>query len=84
MGLPKESVKRPVLTIVIFSGLVFLGIISLTRLPVELYQGLSSGIVSIIIRARGGLAPVEVEHMITRQVEEAVSTANRLKAMYSN
>jgi len=84
MGLPSVSVKKPVLISCLFLGLVFLGGLSATRLPVELYQGVSSGIVSIIIRARGGLAPVEVERMITRQVEEAVSTANHLKAMYSS
>lgn len=84
MSLPSESVKRPVLIGIVFMGFVFLGSVSLLRLPVELYQGLQSGIVSIIIRARGGLAPREVEHMITRPVEEAVSTVSRLKAMYSN
>lgn len=84
MGLPAAAVKRPVLTTVLFLCMIFLGIVSSIHLPVELYQGLSSGIVSIIIRARGGLAPIEVERMITRQVEESVSTADRLKTMYSN
>ncbi|MEK6610994.1 MAG: efflux RND transporter permease subunit, partial [Gemmatimonadota bacterium] len=36
------------------------------------------------LRARGGLPPVEVERMITRPIEETVSTVNRLKNMYSN
>ncbi|MBI4388043.1 MAG: efflux RND transporter permease subunit, partial [Candidatus Omnitrophica bacterium] len=84
MSFPSQAVKRPVFTSVIFLSLVFLGIVSLLRLPVELYQGVSSGIISIIIRARGGLAPREVEHMITRPVEEAVSTVGKLRAMYSN
>ncbi len=84
MGLPAQSVNRPVFVTVFFLGLILLGIISLFRLPIELYQGTSSGIVSIIIRARGGLSPREVEQMITRPVEEAVSTVSRLKAMYSN
>ena len=84
MALPQIAVKRPVLVVVFFSGLIFLGILSLFRLPVELYQGSSSGVISIIIRARGGLAPIEVEHLITRPVEESVSTVSRLRAMYSN
>jgi len=84
MGLPSASVKRPVLVTVIFAGLIFLGLLSMLHLPVELYQGSSSGVISVIIRARGGLAPVEVEHLITRQVEEAVSTVSHLKTMYSN
>lgn len=84
MGLPSVSVKRPVFVSVIFTGLTFLGLLALFHLPVELYQGSASGIVSVIIRARGGLAPVEVEHLITRPVEEAVSTVSHLKTMYSN
>src|SRR3989338_1525276 len=84
MGLPTISVKRPVFTIVIFATLILLGFIALFLLPVELYQGASRGVVSIIIRARGGLPPIEVERMITHPVEEAVSTASHLKTMYSN
>ncbi len=84
MGLPTVSVKRPVLIWVIFAGLILLGFISLFLLPIELYQGTSNGIISIIIRARGGLPPLEVERMITHPVEEAVATVTYLKDMYSN
>ncbi len=84
MGLPSLSVKRPVLIWVIFFSLILLGSISLFLLPVELYQGTSRGIISIIIRARGGLPPLEVERMITHPVEEAVATVTYLKNMYSN
>ena len=84
MSLPRVSVKRPVLIWVIFATLIILGMIALFTLPIELYQGQSRGIISIIIRARGGLPPVEVERMITNPVEESVSTTSRLKNMYSN
>lgn len=84
MGLPSALVKRPVLVWVIFASLILLGLIFLFTLPVELYQGTSRGIISIIIRARGGLPPLEVERMITHPVEEAVATVSNLKDMYSN
>ena len=84
MGLPSASVKRPVLIWVIFASLLLLGFVSLFFLPIELYQGSSRGIISIIIRARGGLPPLEVERMITHPVEEAVATVTYLKDMYSN
>lgn len=84
MSLPSAAVKRSVLTWVFFAGLAFLGFISLFTLPVELYQGKSHGIISIIIHARGGLSPVDVEQTMTRPVEEAVSSASFLKNMYSN
>lgn len=84
MSLPAFSVKRPVFIWVFFAAFILLGLISLFTLPVELYQGTSKGIISIIIRARGGLPPVEVERMITHPVEESVSTVSHLKNMYSN
>jgi len=84
MGLPKVAVGRPVLIWVVFGGIMMLGLISVFMLPVELYQGASRGIISIIIRARGGLPPIAVEQMITKVVEESVSTVSNLKSMYSN
>jgi len=69
---------------VIFMVMVIMGCISLVRLPVELYQGQSQNIVSIVIHARGGLSPVEVEKRITKPVEEAVATVSRLKGLYSS
>ncbi|MBI3307696.1 MAG: efflux RND transporter permease subunit [Candidatus Omnitrophica bacterium] len=84
MGLPSVSIQRPVLTAMIFVAFIILGVISLTRLPVELYQGQNQGVVSIIVRARGGLAPVDVEKNITKPIEEAVATVSHLKNLYSN
>src|SRR3989338_5177853 len=84
MSVPRFAVNRPVLITVLFAAIILLGVISLFMLPIELYQGSSRGIISIIIRARGGLPPIEVERMITRPVEEAVSTVSNLKTMYSN
>lgn len=84
MGLPTFSIRRPVLTTMLFVILLLFGIISLTRLPVELYQGQNQGIISIIVRARGGLPPPEVEKAITKPIEEAVATVSHLKSLYSS
>lgn len=84
MGLPTFSMQRPVMTAMVFAGVVLLGIISLFRLDVELYQGQNQGIISIVIRARGGLHPVEVEKRITRPIEEVMATVSRLQNLYSS
>ncbi len=84
MGLPSVSIQKPVLVAMIFTGAVMLGLISLGRLPVELYQGQNPGVVSIIVRARGGLPPPEVEKSITKPVEEAVATVSHLKGLFSS
>lgn len=84
MGLPTISIQKPVLVAMVFIGSVMLGLISLGRLPVELYQGQNPGVVSIVVRARGGLPPPEVEKSITKPIEEAVATVSRLKSLYSS
>ncbi len=84
MGLPSFSVKRPVLTAMVFLAVLILGIVSVFQLQVELYQGENRGIISIIVRVRGGLPPVEVEKLITKPVEEAVATVTHLKSLYSH
>src|SRR3989338_2062824 len=84
MGLPTIAIRKPVLVAMIFWACIILGLISLFRLPIELYQGQNQGIISIVVRARGGLAPIEVEKSITRPIEEAVATVSKLKTLYSS
>ncbi len=84
MGLPSMALKRPVMVLMFFAALIMLGFIALVRLPVELYQGQNQGIISIIVRARGGLAPIEVEKSITKPIEESIATVSNLKSLYSN
>ncbi|MGB2661808.1 MAG: efflux RND transporter permease subunit [Candidatus Omnitrophota bacterium] len=83
MSLSRFSITKPITTIMIFSALCLMGVISLTRLPVELYPDISFGQISIIINIRGGIPPTEVESMVSKPVEEAVSTVSHLERMMS-
>ena len=84
MGLPSFSVKHPVFTSMIFLCILIMGIVSVFQLQVELYQGESKGIISVIVRVRGGLPPAEVEKLITKPVEEAVATVSHVNNLYSH
>jgi HAE1 family hydrophobic/amphiphilic exporter-1 len=84
MGLPKFSVKKPVTVIMIISALLMLGMISLTKLKVELYQNAGRGIISILTSVRGGMPPREVEDLVTRPIEEAAGTVGNVQAIYSS
>lgn len=84
MGLPALSVRRPVMTGMIFFAILVLGLVSVFRLQIELYQGENRGIISIIVRVRGGLPPVEVEKLITKPIEESVATVSHMKNLYSH
>lgn len=83
MSLSAFSIRKPVSTIMIFASVCLIGLISLTRLPVELYPNIAFGQISIIINIRGGIPPTEVESMVSRPVEEAVSTVSHLENMMS-
>jgi hypothetical protein len=52
MGLPTVSIQRPVMVAMLFAGLISLGLISLNRLPVELYQGQDA---ALSYSSKGGL-----------------------------
>lgn len=84
MGLPSFSIKKPVFTTIVFAAVIVIGLISLMRLKVELYQGQSQSIISIVVRARGGLPSQDVEKMITKPIEEAVGTVSHMKSLYSS
>ena len=60
-----------------------MGFISIFFLPVELYPNISMNDISIIVIVRGGIPPVEVENLVTKPVEEAVSTVTHLKQLLS-
>ncbi|MEA3489257.1 MAG: efflux RND transporter permease subunit [Candidatus Omnitrophota bacterium] len=83
MSLSRFSILRPITTVMIFAALSLMGVISITRLPVELYPDISFGRISIIIYIRGGIPPTEVESMVTKPIEEAVSTVSHLERLLS-
>ncbi len=83
MGLPAFFIKRPVTISMVFLGTSVLGLISLSRLPVELMPNTSYPVVTINI-TYPGVPPTEVESMVTKKVEEAVATVSHLKSIESS
>src|SRR3989338_8190478 len=63
--------------------ILLFGVVSLSKLPVELYPNTSFGQISIIIQVRGGVPPTEVEALVTKPIEEAVATVNHLEQLLS-
>ena len=83
MNLSEFSVKRPVTIFMLFLGILLVGAVSLTRLPVELKPNVAYGDISIIVAVRGGMPPQEVEVLVTKPIEETVSTVSYLENIYS-
>ncbi len=83
MNLPEFSVKKPVTIFMLFLGIFLVGLVSLTRLPVELKPNVAYGDISIIVAVRGGMPPEEVETLVTKPIEEALSSVSYLENLYS-
>ncbi|HDI45885.1 MAG TPA: efflux RND transporter permease subunit [Candidatus Omnitrophica bacterium] len=83
MILPRIAIYRPVTMLMVFSGIVLIGYIALVQLPVELMPNYSYETISIIIRVRGGIPSPDVERLVTKPVEEAVSDVSNLKELIS-
>ena len=83
MNLPEFSIKKPVTILMGTLIVIIFGVVSLMKLPVELYPNTSFGEISIIIEVRGGIPPTEVETLVTKPVEEAVATVGNLEQLLS-
>jgi HAE1 family hydrophobic/amphiphilic exporter-1 len=82
MSLPSFSVRRPVTVTMIFLGVVLLGIISLSRLPQELFPPITYPQLTVVTNYPN-TAPEEVETLITKLIEEAVGTVKNARRVIS-
>ena len=74
MSLPAFSVRRPITIYMFMSVLVLLGAIAFMRLPVDLMPEIQNPTLSV--RAEyAGVAPEEMENLVTRPIESALSSA---------
>jgi len=72
MNLSLFSVRRPVFTIMAALIVIILGLVSLTRIPIDLMPDVTYPILSISSTYENA-SPEEVEELITRPIEEAMS-----------
>ncbi|HEX7117713.1 MAG TPA: efflux RND transporter permease subunit [Longimicrobiales bacterium] len=72
MSLPSRSVERPVAVAMLFLAVVFLGLISFRRLPIDLLPDIAYPKL-VIYTTYANVAPAEVERFITQRIESQVS-----------
>lgn len=73
MRLPDLSISRPVGVAMFYLAIVALGIISFTRLPVDLLPDIAYPKL-VVYTTYPNVAPAEVERFVTERVEQQVST----------
>ncbi len=82
MSLPRYAIQQRVTTAMVTAGLVFLGMIAVLSIRKELFPPLTFPQVTIITDYVNA-APEEIETLITRPLEEAISATNGLRELKS-
>ncbi|MEI7662113.1 MAG: efflux RND transporter permease subunit [Bacteroidota bacterium] len=73
MSITEIAIKRPTLIVVIFTVLIFLGVISYFSLNYELLPKYSQPVL-VIVTPYPGASPSEVENSVTKKMEDAISS----------
>jgi HAE1 family hydrophobic/amphiphilic exporter-1 len=72
MSLASRSIRRPVAVAMLFIAIIFLGLISFFRLPVDLLPDIAYPRL-VVYTAYPGVAPAEVERLVTAEIERQVA-----------
>jgi len=78
----KASVKRPVLTTVIFFIIVIIGAVSLQRLSIDFMPSVEYPTVTVSA-SYGNVGPQEIEELITRPLEESLAAVQGVEEISS-
>ncbi len=83
MSMTSFSIERPISTLMMYLAFMMLGVFALFRMPVELMPNSQSGSLTVTVGIRGGLPPEDIETLVTKVIEDAVSSTAKLKGMMS-
>ena len=83
MSIPRLAIQRPVTMFMISGVITLLGVISLSRLPVDLMPEFEQPTINVRT-SYPGVGPLEMEELITRPIEQAVSAVPGLTRVESS
>lgn len=82
MTLPEISVKRPVLTIVLYLAIIVLGLVSYQRLSIDLLPEIEIPMISVLTSYPGATAQ-DIEINLSKKIETGLSSVSNLKKITS-
>lgn len=82
MWLSALAIKRPILMTMFIGALVVLGLYSYRRMPVELFPNIEFPAVTVVTTYPGA-GPEEIETLVSKPLEEAVSTIGNIDTVQS-
>ncbi|MBN2416063.1 efflux RND transporter permease subunit [bacterium] len=83
MNIARGPVNRPVLTLMIFLVVITLGVVSFTRLSIDLMPEVTYPVISVVA-SYGNVGPEEMEELVTRPVEEALAAVQGVEEITSS
>src|SRR5262245_4287210 len=82
MSIPRLAIERPITMFMLSAVVMLIGMLSLARLPVDLMPDVSFP--SITVRVTyAGVGPLEMEELVTRPIEQALSAVAGLERLES-
>ena len=82
MSLYESAVKKPVMTSLVFVGIVILGLFSLSKLPIDLLPNIETNTI-LVLTSYPGASAADVETNVTRPLESSLNTVSNLKNITS-
>ena len=82
MSLYEGSVKRPIMTGLIFAAIVVFGVFSATKLPVDLYPKIEGNVI-MVMTSYSGASASDIENNVTRPLESTLNSVANLKHITS-
>ncbi len=82
MSIYEGSVRRPIMTSLMFVAVVVLGLFSLQKLPIDLYPDIESNTL-LIMTSYSGASASDIENNISRPLENTLNTVSDLKHITS-
>lgn len=82
MSIYEKSVKRPIMTTLIFVAVFIMGIFSLRQLPIDMFPDIEFNYIMVITTYQGASAS-DIETNVTRPLENSLNTVSNLKNITS-
>ncbi len=83
MSIYEGSVRKPVMTALVFVAVVVLGLFSLNKLPIDLLPNIETNTIMVLTTYQGASA-ADVETNVTRPLENSLNTVANLKKITSS
>ncbi len=82
MTLYEGSVKRPIMTSLVFIAIAIFGLFSLSKLPIDLFPDIETNTI-MVMETYAGASAEDIENNVTRPLENVLNSVNYLKHITS-